>query len=76
MTERQAIVYEMIDEWWKKFGYAPSIDDVMNQTNFKGRGHTHRIMKQLCDLGLCKRLPNRARSIRPTYMRVHKLERE
>jgi SOS-response transcriptional repressor LexA len=74
MTERQAIVYEMIDEWWKKFGYAPSIDDVMKHTKFKGRGHTHRIMKQLCDLGHCKRLPNRARSIRPSYIRIHKLE--
>jgi SOS-response transcriptional repressor LexA len=73
MTERQSRIYQVIDEWWKKFGFAPSIDDVMEQTNFKGRGNVHRIMKQLCEMGYCKRLPHRARSIKPSYLKVHKL---
>jgi hypothetical protein len=31
-------------------------------------------MKALVKLGVCKGLPGRARSIRPTYIRVHKLD--
>lgn len=70
MTKNQSIVYKVIDEWWKLYGFAPSIDEVMEMTDSRGRGYTHRLMKQLCDLGYCKRLPNRARSIKPTYLRL------
>ena len=74
MTEKQSLVYQVIDEWWKRFGFAPSIDDIMEQTGAKGRGNIHRIMQQLCDAGYCKRLPKRARSIKPSYLKVHQLD--
>lgn len=76
MTEKQAYIFQIIDEWWKKHGFAPSIDDIMDMTGDRGRGNVHRTMKKLVELGHCKMLPNRARSIRPSYMRVHKLEIE
>ena len=74
MTEKQAYIFQIIDEWWKAHGFAPSIDDIMEITGDKGRGNVHRTMKKLVELGHCKMLPNRARSIRPSYLRVHKLE--
>ena len=74
MTEKQKQVYMAIDEWWRKFGFAPSIDDIMKFTGDRGRGNVHRAMKQLCDLGHCKSLPNRARSIRPSYIRIRDVE--
>lgn len=74
MTPRQKEIYMIIDEWWKMYGFGPSIDDVMGQANAKGRGNINRIMRQLIRLGMCKGLPNRARSIRPSYIRVRDIE--
>lgn len=73
MTERQAEIFRVIDEWWKKFGYAPSIDNIMFITGDKSRANVHRMMKRLCDLGVCRRIPNKARSIRPVNLRVRDL---
>jgi SOS-response transcriptional repressor LexA len=73
VTERQAEIFRVIDEWWKKFGYAPSIDNIMFITGDKSRANVHRMMKRLCDLGVCRRIPNKARSIRPVNLRVRDL---
>ena len=74
MTPAQKEIYLVIDEWWKRFGFGPTIDDVMRLTGDKGRGNVARKMKALVKLGVCKGLPGRARSIRPTYIRVHKID--
>jgi len=76
MTDKQAYIYRIIDAWWKKHGFAPSIDDIMGITGDKGRGNVHRTMKRLVELGHCKMVPRRARSIRPSYLRVNKLDPE
>lgn len=73
MTERQSQIFKVIDEFWKKYGYAPSIDNIMFITGDKSRANVHRMMKRLCDLGVCKRIPNKARSIRPVNLRVRDL---
>ena len=70
MTPRQKEIYMVIDEYWKRFGYGPSIDDVMYITNAKGRGNIHRIMKRLVELGHCKALPDKARTVRPKGVRM------
>lgn len=74
MTPKQSEVYIVIDEWWKRFGFGPSIDDIMRNTGDKGRGNVARICKALCELGVCKRVPGRARSIRPSYLRVRDIQ--
>jgi SOS-response transcriptional repressor LexA len=73
MTEKQRTISLVIDEWWKKFGYGPTVDDVMFMTGDKGRGNVHRTMKKLVEMGACKGLPRNARSIRPTYVSFRKL---
>jgi SOS-response transcriptional repressor LexA len=73
VTERQSQIFMVIDEWWKKFGYAPSIDNIMSITGDRSRANVHRMMKRLCELGVCKRIPNKARSIRPVNLRVRDL---
>lgn len=70
MTPAQREIFVVIDEWWKRFGFAPSIDDVMAVTGEKGRGNVARKMSKLVELGLCKRVPGMKRSIRPAYLRV------
>ena len=73
MTPRQKDIYMVIDEFWKKYGYGPSIDEIMYITGDKGRGNVHRIMTRLCVLGHCKRVPDRARTVRPLGIRVRDL---
>jgi SOS-response transcriptional repressor LexA len=74
MTDAQREIYEVIDEWWKKFGYGPSIDNIMTMTGDKGRGNVHRKIRSLLRAGHLKGVPNMARSIRPAYLRVYKIE--
>ena len=70
MTPAQREIYLVIDEWWKRYGFGPTIDEVMLVTGEKGRGNVSRKMKALVALGICKGVPRRARSIRPAYLRV------
>jgi SOS-response transcriptional repressor LexA len=74
MTPAQREVFLVIDEWWKKFGFGPTIDEVMLVTGDRGRGNTARKMRMLVTLGICKGVPRRARSIRPSYLRVRDIE--
>ena len=74
MTPAQKEIFLVIDEWWKRFGFGPSIDDVMELTGQKGRGNVARKMWVLVDLGVCKGVRTRARSIRPYGLRVRSIE--
>lgn len=74
MTPAQKEIFVVIDEYWKKFGFGPSIDDIMYMTGEKGRGNVQRKMWALVKLGVCKGSKNKARSIRPTYIRVRDIE--
>jgi len=74
MTPAQKEIFLIIDEWWKRFGFGPSIDDVMRITGEKGRGNVNRKMNMLVKLGICKGVPRKARSIRPAYLKVRDIE--
>jgi SOS-response transcriptional repressor LexA len=74
MTEKQKQVFLVIDEWWKRFGFGPSVDDIMSITGDKSRGSVNKCMQRLCDLGICRRVPRRARSIRPVYVKVREIQ--
>ena len=73
MTEAQREVYVVIEEWWKRYGFGPSIDNIMSLTGDKSRGNVHRKIKALIRRGLCKGVPGLARSVRPSYLRVREL---
>ena len=74
MTDAQREIYQVIDGWWNKFGYGPSIDNIMMITGDKGRGNVHRKIKALVKAGHLKGLPHMARSVRPSYLKVYKIE--
>ena len=74
LTPAQKEVFLVIDEFWKKYGFAPSIDDVMYITGEKGRGNVARKMWRLVELGLCKGIKGKVRSIRPTYIKARHIE--
>ena len=74
MTPALKEIYLVIDEHWKKFGYGPTVDDVMYITGEKGRGNVNRKMWALVKMGYCKGIRHRPRSIRPSYFRVRNIE--
>ena len=74
MTPKQKMIFLCVDEYWKRFGYGPSIDDIMRLTGDRGRGNVNRVLKKLCVLGVCKSVPNTARSIRPVYINFRKIQ--
>ena len=74
MTPAQKEIFLVIDEWWKLYGYGPTIDDVMRITGEAGRGNVARKMQALVELGICKGVKGRARSIRPSYIKVRNIE--
>lgn len=73
MSPAQKETFLIIDEYWKNFGYGPTIDDVMRITGEKGRGNVARKMKTLIEIGVCKGVAGRARSIRPAYVSLRNL---
>ena len=74
MTPAQKETYLVIDEFWKKFGYGPTIEDIMRITGEKGAGNVSRKMKILIQLGVCKGVKGRTRSIRPAYIKLRNIE--
>jgi SOS-response transcriptional repressor LexA len=70
MTPAQKEIFLIVDEYWKNFGFGPTIDDVMRITGDKGRGNVARKMQVLIDIGVCKGITSRTRSIRPAYIRL------
>lgn len=75
MTPKQKTVFLAIDEFWKAYGYGPSVDEIMAITQSTSRGSVNRIMKLLCEANICKRVERRARSIRPSYMQLKSIDK-
>lgn len=69
VTPTQKETFLIIDEFWKKHGYGPTVDDIMYMTGEKSRSNVTRKMWRLVELGLCKGIRGKARSIRPVNIR-------
>lgn len=74
MTPTQKEVFLVIDEFWKKFGYSPSIKDIAYVRGKMGIGNTHKIVNRLVKLGAVKKVKGMARSIRPVYVNFKNME--
>lgn len=74
VTPAQKEIFLVIDSFWKRNGFGPSIDDIMYLTGEKSRGNVCRKMWRLVDLGMCIGIKGVPRSIRPKYIRAHHIE--
>jgi SOS-response transcriptional repressor LexA len=70
MTEAQSNIYKIIDSWWIKHGFAPSMQNIMELSGHKSKSSIHKMVVRLCELGYCKKLPHKARSVKPTYLKI------
>jgi hypothetical protein len=74
MSPAQKEVFFIVDEWWKRFGFSPSLRDIANQRGKSGLGNTSEIVGRLVKLGVLKKLDKSGRSIRPVYINFKGLE--
>ena len=74
MSPAQREVFIVVDEWWKKFGYSPTIRDIAFVRGKMGLGCTHKIVDRLVKLGALKKVKGQGRSIRPCYINFKHIE--
>jgi len=74
VTPAQKEVFLIIDEFWKRYGFGPSVEDIQRLTGDRSRATVHGKMKRLVRLGMCKHVPRLPRSIRPAYLKIRNIE--
>ena len=74
MTPAQREVFLIVDEWWKRYGYSPSVRVIAYQRGRSGLGNTLEIVDRLVAKGVLKKLRKSGRSIRPVYINFKNLE--
>jgi len=74
MSPAQREVFLVVDEWWKRYGFAPTLRDIAYVRGKMGLGNTKKIVDRLIELGALKRLEGRGRSLRPVYVNFKHLE--
>jgi len=74
MTPVQKDVFLIIDEWWKVYGFGPSIRDICRIRGKSGMGNTSEIIDRLVKIGVLKRVKGSFRSVRPVYINFRGLE--
>lgn len=73
MTETQREVFLMVDEWWKRFGFSPTVREIALWRK-KGVSNTQKVIDRLVKIGALKRVDGMQRTLRPTYVNFRNLE--
>jgi SOS-response transcriptional repressor LexA len=74
MTKVQREVFLIVDEWWKEFGYSPSLRDIAYQRGKTSLANTMKIVDRLVEIGVLKKQGGKGRTIRPVYINFRTLE--
>jgi SOS-response transcriptional repressor LexA len=74
MTSAQSEVFLAVDEFWKRYGYAPSLGDIAFMRGRVSKGNTKRLVDSLVALGVLKYLANKKRSVRPVYLNFRNIQ--
>ena len=74
VSPAQREVFLIIDEWWKKYGFSPSLRDIAYVRGKMGLGNTKELVDRLVRLGVVKRVEGRGRTVRPVYINFRNLE--
>ena len=68
MSPTQKEVFIVIDEWWKRYGFSPTLRDIAYVRGKPGIGSTKYIVDRLVKLGVIKKMDGKGRTIRPAYI--------
>lgn len=73
MSPAQKEVFIIVDEWWKRYGFSPTLRQIADVRGKSGIGNTKEIVDRLVRLGVLKKIA-RKRSIRPVYINFRNIE--
>lgn len=74
VTPAQKEVFLVIDEWWKKYGFGPSLRDIAYVRGKMGLGNTKEIVDRLVKVGAVKRVKGKRRTVRPVYINFRHID--
>ena len=74
MSPTQKEVFIVIDEWWKRYGFSPSLRDIAYVRGKPGIGSTQNIVDRLVKLGVIKKMDKTGRTIRPAWVNYRNLK--
>ena len=74
MSPAQKEVFLVIDEWWKKYGFSPTLRDIAYVRGKMGMGSTKSIVDRLVKLGVVKKVDGVGRTIRPAWVNYKNLK--
>jgi len=74
MSPAQQEVFLVIDEWWRKYGYSPTLRDIAYMRGKMGIGNTKKIVERLVQLGVIKKIDGVGRTIRPAWVNYRNLK--
>ena len=74
MTPVQKEVFLYIDEYWKRFGFAPSYREIAEFRKKGSIGNIHSTIQRLVKLGVLKHVKGMSRTVRPVYINFRDLE--
>ena len=74
MTPAQREGFLIIDEFWRERGYGPSLKEIQAMVDRpQSIAAIQKKVKALIRLGICKGVKSRARSVRPSGLRVNQI---
>ena len=74
MSPAQKEVFMAIDEWWKRYGFSPTLRDIAYVRGKMGIGNTKKIVDRLVLLGVIKKIDGTGRTIRPAWVNYKNLK--
>jgi hypothetical protein len=74
MSPAQKEVFMVIDAWWERYGFSPTLRDIAYVRGKMGMGSTKRIVDRLAELGVIKKIDGVGRTIRPAYINFKHLK--
>lgn len=74
MSPAQKEVFMVIDAFWEKYGYSPSLRDIAYVRGKMGIGSTKKIVDRLVLLGVIKKIDGVGRTIRPAWVAYRHLK--
>lgn len=74
VSPAQKEVFLIVDEFWKRYGFSPTVREIAYLRGKMGMKNTQRLVDRLVELGVLKKVRKLGRTIRPVYINFRNLE--
>ncbi len=74
VSPAQREVFLIVDEFWKRYGFSPTVREIAYLRGKMGMKNTQRLVDRLVELGVLKKVRKLGRTIRPVYINFKNLE--